>query len=168
MLAQSRILTGTLSLRRSVAAPSAGHVTNFTVTLRPNQGVCTVSSAVCSIAGRTDSLSQFAEPFDALPGAYTVEVKPSGAIARRRTNVVVPSTGDLTLAFSQFDEGDVDGSGGVTVTDLNVVKSRFATTCASGAALNVCPDLNRDGRVTLLDFSLLSRSYGRVGPIDEP
>jgi hypothetical protein len=62
----------------------------------------------------------------------------------------------------------VDGSGDVNATDLNVVKTKFATTCASGAAISQCPDLNRDGKVTLLDFSLLSRSYGKSGPVQEP
>jgi hypothetical protein len=122
-----------------------------------------------NVSGRTDSLGQFVISIQnsLAAGTYDVVMKPVGAVGRERNGVVVSGTADRELSFSQFDEGDADGSGDVTAADLNTVRNTFTTTCASGAAVSVCPDFNRDGKVTLLDFSLLSRSYGRSGPADE-
>ena len=168
-LALSRALTGTLSMRRAAAAPSAGHKTDFRLYVHNNGSIEGARVERAQLTGTTDSLGQFVVslPSGLSGGTYDVMMKPAGAVGRERNGVSVSNTGDTALSFSQFDEGDADGSGSVTAADLNVVKSKFATTCASGASISLCPDFDRDGKVTLLDFSLLSRSYDRTGPTVE-
>jgi hypothetical protein len=161
-----------LQLRRAAAPPSAVYATDATLSLYPNGSVHSSRTPVAVYTARADATGRFSvQVAGGLDGRYDVVVKPAGALSRERNSVYFSRGEAKTLdqqdGFGVFGAGDTDGDDVVGAADLARLQAAFGS--ASGdAAFDPACDLDRDGRVTLLDFSLLARSYGFSGPQLEP
>ena len=72
-----------------------------------------------------------------------------------------------TLSYSTFDEGDANGDDVVDATDYALLQASFGR-ARGEASFDARADFDRDGTVSILDFSLLTRSYSLRGPVQEP
>jgi hypothetical protein len=156
-----------LTLRRSVPSPAPAYVTDATLWIFSNGSVHGSRTPIATFASRTDSSGIFSvQVAGGLNDRYDFVAKPSGGLSRELNGVFVQRNVAEYLNFGPFDEGDADGDDDVDAADFALLKQAFATTSGQ-PNFDAKVDFNRDGRVTLLDFSLLARSYGLAGPRQE-
>jgi hypothetical protein len=101
-----------------------------------------------------------------LDGYYDLVVKPNGAVSRERNSVRFFRGIAKSLTMGPFDEGDADGDDDVDATDLAILIPSY-TRFAGHPGYDARADFNRDGTVSLLDFSLLAPTYHLAGPIQQ-
>jgi hypothetical protein len=122
-------------------------------------------SPLAAFAARTDNTGEFSvQVAGGLSGYYDAVAKPAGALSRELNSVHFTRSVAETLDFGAFVEGDADGDDDVDGQDAAALAAAFGR---AGGERGFDPraDFDRDGEVTLRDFSLLARSYGLAGPI---
>lgn len=117
---------------------------------------------------RTDTSGVFlVDVPSGLNGTYDVMVSVRGALPRERDRVQVGPDVAAVVSFGTMEEGDVDGDVDVDAHDLLLLKRVFGIR-EGQQGFDWLADLDRDGIVTLLDFSLMRGSYDRSGPASGP
>lgn len=91
------------------------------------------------------------------PGTYDIGIKSPHALENRKANVVVKAGYNPGEEFGTLWEGDADDSNTVDAADHTLLRQRFWHADAR-------TDFNQDGTTNILDYSLLYRNYGLVGP----
>jgi hypothetical protein len=139
-----------------------------TLAIYPNGSLPGSRSPVATVVTRTDSAGAFDVQVVGLASTrYDFVAKPAGALSRELNGISVSRGAAETLAFTAFGEGDVDGDDDVDGADAAVVLGAFSR-AAGESGYDARADLDRDGTVSLLDVSLLARSFGVAGPVQEP
>ena len=94
-------------------------------------------------------------------GEYDVVVRGQTSLRNRRPAVSI-GVDDTPRCFGTLLEGDSNSDGVINKADAAIVQHAFAS--ASGdVTFDARADLNRDGAVDVLDFSLLALNAGRGG-----
>ena len=102
-----------------------------------------------------------------LDGEYDVVVSVRGALPRERDRVSVGPSIAASVDFGTFEEGDVDFDLDIDRSDVTAFVASFGRRTGD-VGFNALADVDRDGVVTVLDFSLLRRGYGHSGPAVAP
>ncbi len=97
----------------------------------------------------------------AAPGTYTVKIKASHWLTRAVSNVVVPSSGAVSVNASLIN-GDVNGNDSVGLSDFTALRVAFNSNVGDGN-YNPGADLNGSGNVSLSDFTILRANFGLSG-----
>jgi len=160
---------GRLPLRRAATAPADAFRVDTFLRIYPNGSTEGLRSAVQSLVASTDDVGAFAATFSVPSATYDVVIDPpvGYGLSREFNSTALTPVADVVLQPSAWSEGDVDGNNRVDTTDMSLLKSSFRKSTGQ-TGYDSRADFNRDGRVTLLDFSLLSRGYGKAGPVQEP
>jgi hypothetical protein len=93
--------------------------------------------------------------------SYDIVVRGQTSLRNRRPGVSVGSD-DPQRCFGMLLEGDSNGDGVVSAADAELLRQAFSSTAGTGG-FDARADLNRDGIVDVLDFSLLALNAGRGG-----
>ena len=100
------------------------------------------------------------------PSIYDVTVVSDHTLlnVRRSANITSPST---TLGMGILLEGDVNGSGSVTILDFSAMIPSYLKS-SGDSGFNPMADLDRSLTVNILDFSLAIPNYLKSSPIELP
>jgi hypothetical protein len=155
-------------MRRAAPAPHASYVVDAVVRFygaASSHGARVVLGASTT---RTDTNGTLlVDVPNGLNGSYDVVVSVQGALSRERDGVLLGQSVAAVVDFGAMEAGDVDFDDDVDAADLTLLKRSYAL--RSGEQnFNSLADVDGDGVVTLLDFSLFSGSYGRRGPTIVP
>jgi hypothetical protein len=157
-----------LDLRRAAPPPAAAYVVDATLAVYPTGSEAGSRTPIATFVGRTDETGTFAvRVAGGLDGRYDFVAKPAGAISRELNAVNVDRGVAETLSFGTFAEGDASGDDTVDGTDLALALAAVGR-AAGEPGYDPRVDFDRDGAVTLLDFSLLARGYSLTGPVQVP
>jgi hypothetical protein len=88
-------------------------------------------------------------------------------VSREVNSVAVQRGVAETLSYSAFDEGDANGDDVVDAADEALLRAGFGR-AGGEPGFDARTDFDRDGLISILDFSLLTRSYSLRGPVQEP
>lgn len=162
-------ILATLPLRRAAAAPAAAYVTDVTLAIYTGSSVPGSRTPVATFATRTDESGTLdVQVAGGLPsGRYDFVVRPARAVSREINGKTVTLGAAVALTFHAIDEGDADGDDDVDGADAAIVLGAYGR-AAGESGFDSRGDLDRDGVVTIRDFSLLTRSLGLTGPVQEP
>lgn len=156
-----------LTLQRNRAGYGPRYEVDTTITFYPGNSVRGTRTPIASFTTRTDtSGTAIVQVQDGLDGSYDVVVKPSGAISRERNTVSFKPGVAKNLTYGPFDEGDLDGNDGVDEHDWRLQQPSFGRR-AGQPGYEARADLDKDGIVTILDFSLLAVSNTLTGPVQQ-
>jgi hypothetical protein len=157
-----------LPLRRAAPAPAPGYVTDVTLEIYADGSVAGSRTPIATFVTRTGTDGTFTVQIaGGLSGRYDFVVKPAGAISREVNSVAVQRGVAETLTYSTFDEGDANGDDAVDAADDALLRAGFGR-AGGEPGFDGRADFNRDGVISILDFSLLTRSYSLRGPVQEP
>jgi hypothetical protein len=157
----------TLELRRSGAHWGPRYVADTTLAIYENGSIHPGRTPIATFTARSDtSGTVIFQVAGGLDGYYDLVVKPNGAVSRERNSVRFFRGIAKSLTMGPFDEGDADGDDDVDATDLAILIPSY-TRFAGHPGYDARADFNRDGTVSLLDFSLLAPTYHLAGPIQQ-
>ena len=94
---------------------------------------------------------------------FDINVKPDGGLSREKRGVRLHWTASVSVRFGDVSDGDLDGNDRIDAHDAAVLRSHFGR-FAGESGYTVTADFDRDGRITVLDWSHIARSQGRRGP----
>jgi hypothetical protein len=157
-----------LSLRRAAPPPAPGYVTDVMLAIYPDSTAAGSRTPIATFVARSGTDGTFTvQVVGGLSGRYDFVAKPSGAVSRELNSVNLQRGVAETLQFDSFDEGDANGDDVVDAADDALLQASMGR--ASGEpGFDARVDFDRDGVISILDFSLLSRSYSLQGPVQEP
>ena len=160
-------LAGRIGLRRAAPTPHASHVVDVIVRFYGAGSSHGQRIALGSTTARTDTSGVFVVDVPTtLNGSYDVVVSVRGVLPRERDRVSLGPSVAAVASFGSMEAGDVDFDDDVDAADVVLFKGSFDRRSGE-TGFNALADADGDGVVTLLDFSLLGRSYGRRGPAVE-
>lgn len=96
-------------------------------------------------------------------GDFNIVFKVSGYLSVAKTNYTILA-GSNTLIFGALYLGDVNNNNMVNMADLSSVNSNFQTSIGD-PNFNPIADFNCDGKINILDISMLNTTFGMVGEI---
>ncbi|MGH2354408.1 MAG: S8 family serine peptidase, partial [Chloroflexota bacterium] len=160
-----------LALWRPVPSPAPAYATDVTLSIYPTGSQAGSRTPIATFTARTDTTGAATiQVPGGLDGRYDVVAKPAGAISRELNGVNIQRGVAEVLAFGastrHFAEGDADGDDVVGVNDVALLQGAFGQ-AAGASGYEPRTDFDRDGAITIRDFSLLARSYTLAGPIDD-
>ncbi|HEV2125590.1 MAG TPA: hypothetical protein VGW38_22790, partial [Chloroflexota bacterium] len=151
---------GRFTFNRAYQAPHDAYETDVTVTLFSAKDTHD-GKALAQRKITTDEYGRFTFNLAGIaPGPYNVLVKPARALPILVT-AVIPALGEID--FGEVLDGDVDGDSAITKKDADRLQKAFKQT-KKDRDFDDDADLDRDGVVWLLDFSVLSFNSGRQSP----
>lgn len=94
-------------------------------------------------------------------GIYDLYIEIDGMLRNKIENYTT-GTGLNTIDLDDVFVGDMDDNNSINLSDVSVFSSCFGTTLTS-PEYNFLTNLNCDGSVNILDFSLMSANFGMQG-----
>ena len=158
------VLVGELRWHHRAEPPHPGHRTNVTVRFYPVGSDPGSRSARFTVTTSTDDYGRFAVSLRGVRDeVFDINVKPDGGLSREKRGVRLRWTASVSVRFGGVSEGDLDGNDRIDAHDAAVLRSHFGR-FAGESGYTVTADFDRDGRITVLDWSHIARSQGRRGP----
>jgi surface antigen len=155
---ETAILTGSLTLPGRPQPPDPSWSTALTLKLTPAGDSNPMKTEI--FERTTDANGQIVIP-NLTPGAYTLLIKPAGAL-QKSFRAVELIAGNNQIDFGKFALGDANNDNYVNATDFSLLSAAYSA-CKNKPLFNPTVDFNNDGCVTATDFSLLAGNYGLGG-----
>lgn len=155
------------------ATPLSGPGVRFTPSLNnlsggfysPNFALSWRNASNNVSAGRSGAaglnLQQLIGPGPAVPGSYTVRIKPTYHLSRLRTVTTVANQ-NVNLGTISFIAGDANGDNEIGAADFSLLAAAYDRVDGE-PQYRIGSDFNGDGEVGAADFSILAANYDAVG-----
>ena len=155
-----------LLLPRAVSVPAPAYAVPVRVSLYRGPSVPGSRTPVVELDLVSDQTGMIDVIVPGLDGVYDLVVKPSGALSHEVSAVSLrPNTiRAVSLDKDRFRDGDADGNDRIDAVDLARLRAAYGRT-SSDPLFDPAVDFDRDGEVTVLDFSAVVRNLGYAGPI---
>ena len=158
------VLMGELRWDHRASPPHPSYRTAVTVRFYPAGSDPASRSARFTVTTETDDYGRFSVSLgDVSDETFDVNVKPAGGLSREQHGVRLRRTSPRTVRFGAVSDGDLDGNDRIDAQDAAALRSRFGR-FAGEAGYTTTADFDRDGRITVLDWSYIARNEGRQGP----
>ena len=130
----------------------------------PLAAIRPVGSARFTVTTETDEHGRFSVSLgDVGDETFDVNVKPAGGLSREQRGVRLRRAASRTVRFGAVSDGDLDGNDRIDAQDAAALRAHFGR-FAGEAGYTPTADFDRDGRITVLDWSHIARGQGRQGP----
>ncbi len=155
-----------LALWRASSAPSAAHAVSVHVAIYAGPSLPGSRTPVYEVDATADQGGTVDILVPGLDGYYDVVVRPAGAISHERSAVSLRPHAVKVVAFDgdEFREGDIDRNDRIDQNDLARLVAGYGKV-AGETGFDPALDLDRDGEVSVIDFSALVRGLGLAGPV---
>jgi len=155
-----------LLLTRAVSVPAPAYAVPVRVSLYRGPSVPGSRTPVVELDLVSDQTGMIDVIVPGLDGVYDLVVKPSGALSHEVSAVSLRPNAirAVSLDKDRFRDGDADGNDRIDAVDLARLRAAYGRT-SSDPLFDPAVDFDRDGEVTVLDFSAVVRNLGYAGPI---
>ena len=155
-----------LLLTRAVSVPAPAYAVPVRVSLYRGPSVSGSRTPVVELDLVSDQTGMIDVIVPGLDGVYDLVVKPSGALSHEVSAVSLRPNAvrAVSLDKDRFRDGDADGNDRIDAVDLARLRAAYGRT-SSDPLFDPAVDFDRDGEVTVLDFSAVVRNLGYAGPI---
>ena len=155
-----------LLLTRAVSVPAPAYAVPVRVSLYRGPSVPGSRTPVVELDLVSDQTGMIDVIVPGLDGVYDLVVKPSGALSHEVSAVSLRPNAirAISLDKDRFRDGDADGNDRIDAVDLARLRAAYGQT-SSDPLFDPAVDFDRDGEVTVLDFSAVVRNLGYAGPI---
>ena len=155
-----------LLLTRAVSVPAPAYAVPVRVSLYRGPSVPGSRTPVVELDLVSDQTGMIDVIVPGLDGVYDLVVKPSGALSHEVSAVSLRPNAirAVSLDNDRFRDGDADGNDRIDAVDLARLRAAYGRT-SSDPLFDPAVDFDRDGEVTVLDFSAVVRNLGYAGPI---
>jgi hypothetical protein len=155
-----------LLLTRAVSVPAPAYAVPVRVSLYRGPSVPGSRTPVVELDLVSDQTGMIDVIVPGLDGVYDLVVKPSGALSHELSAVSLRPNAirAVSLDKDRFRDGDADGNDRIDAVDLARLRAAYGRT-SSDPLFDPAVDFDRDGEVTVLDFSAVVRNLGYAGPI---
>ena len=94
---------------------------------------------------------------------YIFRIKTDGYLKKQSKVIHIDSAGkpESNSIKTTLLAGDIDNNGVVDATDYNFVHDCYASKFTTSLCKNKAADVDRDGKVTIIDFNIEVRNYGK-------
>ena len=155
---------GELRWEHRASPPHPSYRTAVTVRFYPAGSDPASRSARFAITTETDEHGRFSVSLDDVGDeTFDINVKPAGGLSREQRGVRLRRAASRTVRFGAVSDGDLDGNDRIDAQDAAVLRAHFGR-FAGEAGYAKTADFDRDGRITVLDWSHIARGQGRQGP----
>lgn len=157
-------LIGELRWNHRASPPHPSYRTTVTVRFYPAGSDPVSRSARLTVTTETDEHGRFSVSLDDVGDeTFDVNVKPTGGLSRERRGVRLRRASSRTVHFGAVSDGDLDDNDRIDAHDAAVLRAHFGR-FAGEVGYTPTADFDRDGRITVLDWSHIARGQGRQGP----
>ena len=155
-----------LLLTRAVSVPAPAYAVPVRVSLYRGPSVPGSRTPVVELDLVSDQTGMIDVIVPGLDGVYDLVVKPSGALSHEVSAVSLRPNAIRAVSLDKvrFRDGDADGNDRIDAVDLARLRAAYGRT-SSDPLFDPAVDFDRDGEVTVLDFSAVVRNLGYAGPI---
>ena len=155
-----------LLLTRAVSVPAPAYAVPVRVSLYRGPSVPGSRTPVVELDLVSDQTGMIDVIVPGLDGVYDLVVKPSGALSHEVSAVSLRPNAirAVSLDKDRFRDGDADGNDRIDAVDLARLRAAYGRT-SSDPLFDPAVDFDRDGEITVLDFSAVVRNLGYAGPI---
>lgn len=158
------VLVGELRWDHRASPPHPSYRTAVTARFYPAGSDPASRAARFTVTTETDDYGRFSVSLgDVSDETFDVNVKPAGGLSREQRGVRLRRNSSRTVRFGSVSDGDLDGNDRIDAQDAAALRAHFGR-FAGEAGYSTTADLDRDGRITVLDWSYIARSQGRQGP----
>ena len=158
------MLVGELRWEHRASPPHPSYRTAVTVRFYPAGSDPVSRSARFTVTTETDDHGRFSVSLDDVSDeTFDINVKPAGGLSREQRGVRLRRDSPRTVHFGAVSDGDVDGNDRIDTLDAASLRAHFGR-FAGEAGYIPTADFDRDGRITVLDWSHIARGQGRQGP----
>lgn len=158
------VLVGELRWNHRASPPHPSYRTAVTVRFYPAGSDPASRSARFTVTTGTDEYGRFSVSLDDVrDDTFDVNVKPAGGLSREQRGVRLRRASSRTVRFGAISDGDLDGNDRIDAQDAAALRAHFGR-LAGEAGYTTTADFDRDGRITVLDWSHIARGQGRQGP----
>lgn len=162
------VLVGELRWEHRAPPPHPSYRTTVTVGFYPAGSDPASRSARFTVTTETDDHGRFSVSLgDVSDETFDVNVKPAGGLSREQRGVRLRRDSSRTVHFGAVSDGDLDGNDRIDAQDAAALRAHFGR-FAGEAGYTTTADFDRDGRITVLDWSHIARGQGRQGPEQVP
>ena len=92
-----------------------------------------------------------------------INVNAAGGLSREARGIRLRQGTPRSVRFGPVTDGDLDGNDRIDAQDAAALLALFGH-AAGEAGYSPLADFDRDGRITILDWSRIARRQGRQGP----
>ena len=157
-------LIGELHWSHRALPPHPSYRTAVTVRFYPAGSDPASRSARFTVTTETDDHGRFSVSLgDVRDETFDVNVKPAGGLSREQRGVRLRRASSRTVRFGAVSDGDLDGNDRIDAQDAAVLRAHFGRFAGETGYITTA-DFDRDGRITVLDWSHIARGQGRQGP----
>lgn len=155
-----------LLLTRPVSVPAPAYAVPVRVSLYRGPSIPGNRTPVVELNLVSDQTGMVDVIVPGLDGIYDLVVKPSGSLSHELSAVSLRPNAirAISLDRDRFRDGDADGNDRIDGVDLARLRASYGRT-SSDPLFDPAVDFDRDGEVSVLDFSATVRNQGYVGPI---
>ncbi len=158
------VLVGELRWDHRASPPHLSYRTAVTVRFYPAGRDPASRSAQFTVTTETDARGRFSVSLgDVSDETFDVNVKPAGGLSREQRDVRLRRASSRIVHFGAVSDGDLDGNDRIDAQDAAAFRSHFGR-FAGEDGYTVTADFDRDGRITVLDWSHIARRQGQQGP----